>query len=865
MALSQAQKNFFNVIASNPEQAWKDMQSGKVNLPSYKDQFLKDGTGLLHLIVHGIIYRAPFSKEMYEYILSHSNLNIHDRANNKRESAYEVFTSRYKNTVELYGQYIDNEQALEMFSDTLCYLLKHSKNDNSSFNKGLALLIKYGYMNLYDELYQTRKADYEPSSDVLRFFTQRDDLARIQQLFADFPDFSKKAATFNAYRVAPRAVGEISNFLVYAIDVQSFNVANYYMDNKMMLMDGKIQASNPYHNPYSTHSGRRSHPQAFAIHTFEQALRTGNMEILGKVIQTLDLEERKVFFNNKRNWNDSANSGYNYQVTKKPSNFVYMLNHENEAINQFAWTFLPEYFQSLKSDTKSQYTFIQNIITDDMSLDNILKALNIVLPEYEKHLKHEWGMFNDRFFDESFKTFKEDRSQLAPFGQILSLMVEHDLFRFSPEKLFNEAFFTNIEIFDTIANSGLDFNSNPKKDSTPFNLLSYYLKQYKSGIYQLKRDFDPEVIEKNESRNLNKIYQKMGDNLLSLQIESNMASNTLELTLKHENFLVLDLLTEQDLINLALKPPIMHKKMTEEVVRPEDIANLTREHQMTISQHLRFIQPQTLDNEENRLVYCNFIKKMMNIDYDFFQSSLLKDGTADLLNYPWYHLLRQHFDEPLLLNILDKHQQNIHELSQYTRFWDSPYLEKTFDFIKAQGADYDNSIGLITCCNREAVFLDYYLKKGGSIRYQTENDGNILHYLVDNRQFEHANVVMNHYPDLACEVNNQKKFPVSYAIVYFSKQCGDFSTEMNTSRKERVSLEMNTTKEFIAQSFKVGLISKSKTSFNFIYNQMQKYENITRLHPELKTMLNYGKMTKEMDNTYGGDEEEEDYAPKLKI
>jgi hypothetical protein len=864
MALSQAQKNFFNVIASNPEQAWKDMQSGNVNLASYKDQFLKDGTGLLHLIVHGIIYRHPFAKEMYEHILLNSRLNVHDRANNKRESAYEVFTSRYKNTVELYGQYVDNEQVLEMFSDNLCYLLKHNKNDNSSFNKGLALLIKYGYMDLYDELYQTRQSSYEPSSDVLRFLTQRDDLSRIQQLFADYPDFSNKAATFNAYRVEPRAVGEISNFLVYAIDVQAFNTANYYMDNKMMLMDGKIKPANAYHNPYSSQSNRRGHGQAFAIHTFEQALKTGNMEILAKVIESMDLDERKIFFNNKRNSNTDSNGTYNYQITKKPSNFVYMLNHKDEDIKHFAWDFLSEYFQSLKSDTKSQYIFIQNIITDDMSLDNILKALKTVLPYYEKHLKHEWGMFNDRFFEESFKTFKEDRSQLAPFGQILSLMVEHDLFRFSPEKLFNETFFTDSEIFDTVANSGFDFNSNPKKDSTSFNLLSYYLKQYKSGIYQLKRDFDPVVVKQLEIRNLNKIYQKMGDNLLSLQTESNLSSNALELTLKHENFLILDLLTEHDLVNLALTPSIMHKKMSDEVIRPEDITNLTREHQMTISGHLRFIQPQTLENEENRLVYCNFIKKMMNIDYDFFQSSLLKNGTADLLNYPWYHLLRQHFDEPLLLNILGKHQQNIHELSQYTRFWDSPYLEKTFDFIKAQGADYDNSIGLITCCNREALFLEYYLKEGGSIRYQTENDGNILHYLVDNRQFEHANVVMNYYPDLACEVNNQKKFPVSYAIVYFSKQCADFATEPNISRKEELRQKMNITKKFIAQSFEFGLISKSKTSFNFIYNQMQKYENITRLHPELKTMLSYGKMTKEMENTYGS-EEEEDSTPKLKI
>jgi hypothetical protein len=861
MALSQAQKNFFNVITSDSEKAWHDMQSGLINLASYKEQFLKDGTGLLHLVVYGVLYKQPFFREMYEYILSHSNLNIHDRANSKRDSAYEVFTRRYPNTATLDGQYAsnDNEQALAMFCENLCYFLKYNKNDNTSFNKGLSLLLKYGHKNLYDELYQSRGEKHQPNSDIVRYLTKTDDLPRLQQLFTDYPDFIKKVATFNAYQIEARRHGEISNFLIYAIDKKAFKIANYYMDNSLMPMDGKIVPANQYHNPYTQHSryGHRStySQGAFAKHTFFQALDTGNLEILTKVLDTLNPEERKGFFNSLSS-DDS-----------KKSNFVYMLTHQDDYIQNFAWQFLPDYFKSLKGDTKSQYIFIQNLISHHQPLDKTLKALNLVLPYYEQHDKVEWGHYNNYFFDYAFKNFKEDKSQLLIFGKIMKLMADNHLFRFLPDTLFNETFFTNKEVFDTVMQSGFDVNKHPDNKNEPFNLLSYYLKTFHSGIYQFKRDFDAEMVKADESSILKTIYQHMGDNLLSLQTDnSKMSRNVLEIALMQENFLVLDLLNHQDLINLALKPSILHQDMSDMVIQPEDIKKLTSEHQMTISGCLRFIKPETLEDKEKRNMYCAFIKKMVDIDYDFFQSTLAKEGALDLQNYPWLHLLTQHVDESLLLDIMNKHGKNMHDLSQSTKFWDAPSFDKTFSFIKKNGADYDNIMGLITCSNRNAQDFDSYLKHGGSLQFQGDNGNNIVHHLVQNRSFENATVVLNYMPELACEVNDQKKFPVSYAIVYFSKQCADFSTENNLSRREKIKQDMDIIKEFIAQSFQIGLVSKSKTSFNFIYKQMQKYENITKFYPELITMLNYGKMNKNINETYGmDDDEEEDYTPKLKI
>lgn len=265
MALSQEQKKFLNEITYRPKDCLDRIKNDHTYLESFHNQFLIDGTSLLHVVISCLSIdneNYNFYKEMANYILKNSSISLFDKKDNNKDNAYDIFYSKYIKVLN--GSF---SEKIKKYSSTLDNIDEKIKNtEDNVFELLLELIIssgkkitEYKYSEFiqfliinkrYSELEKILKINISPLislSKIMENIIKNDDILSLELLLKYKPTITEK---INKISITTTFSSDMSNLLSISLREQSYKVSEYFLKNFNFPLTGKIDISSYQTDPY---------------------------------------------------------------------------------------------------------------------------------------------------------------------------------------------------------------------------------------------------------------------------------------------------------------------------------------------------------------------------------------------------------------------------------------------------------------------------------------------------------------------------------------------------------------------------------------------------------------------------------------
>lgn len=794
MALSQAQKNFVTLLAQNPQAAFKKIQDQEIDLNSYKNCFYKDGTSLLHILINGVITTSHVHLPIITYVLENSNLSLEDKATSK-VSAIEFYQDYYKDY--LYNDYM--AQGLP-FVKNFYNLIKASGNKNavSSIYLCACNLKKYSLDIEYEDLLPQLKDKYNSAGNIIRQIILRDDIKALEEWFILNPKSKDyfleqnfflgdgKINTHNQEIVSGlRDKDEKSNALIFAIYKNAHKISPYIIDNNLLPLTGIIEKYEFYENVKS---------KSISVCALSQCVSSNNYELYEKIFYQLSKESLSEIFTTVEKI-----------LSKHPSTDLLdiVLNHSDIKFKNLIIQNAKDIMQFAKQPIHVLYS----IISSSSSIENISNMLDNFLPYFDISkfpTKPPYTSFANRFFSNVTNRVNISDKQYALISQSVYNLKNAGLLLYETHMVFRPTFFSDEKLFDCLVNGGLDLKNtsvllnNNSEQQKPINLLQIAVK-LRTGV----GSYNATEITNHNPKVLKKIKNMIGENALITN------GPTKDLIISHSiivnKYDILDLYSNEEIKQLI--------KIDKQFIKSWYNVTETKKFESFIHRCI-----------DSDIIFCD------NITVETPQGILKYDPL-------FYALLAYDTDINILDKILNKENKTINEFSKDPNFWNHITSKEIAQYVKNNGADYNNSeIILSLCQNLNLNTIDLYLKYGGNINYKDNNQDPLLHILVKGGYYKPANLLLEYYPELNSVVNRQNKFAVSYILEDLNKKCKDPSKIMSQPNKN----EFMDIVDLTCNMFSNGFEQSNKKPVEFLKTQLAKYEAIFTYKPELKNMFQYG-------------------------
>lgn len=805
MALSQAQKKFINVVISNPQQAFDDIKSGNINLNSYKNEFFQSGEGLLHFMVLGLKDNASIYFSMILHVLQNSTLSLQDYSGRK-ESAWKFLTDSYNK--DFNNNVLLNDYKIAQRTKHLEWTVEFLKNDKKAeyhlFISTLAKLAENKDLALYDELYtyipkqKTHSISY---GSLLSALIKNNDVNRLEQIVQD-DDVKKAMMTKGAsiYRNGKKNDNELSNFLVFAISCRNFEAAKYLMEQGLNI-DGTVEivktsygysSYNPYSSGYNHGSSSRRECK-YAVSAFTESINANMFEIYKQIFTSSPIEQLEPSLLK------FVTTYVNPYRTHGSSQIVHLLNHENP---QFK-----EYFQSRYSDIIKKadkklnilaQVLLSNIPFDEMKVMIEQSLINITEDDRSKSHSH---LYAQGLINNILQRDLNDLNVCHHAAQCLVALQQAGLNTYNTDALYTEKFFSSPLLIKEMIIQGWDFESNlPRKDNenkNPTNVLNIFLELYSKNNTNLQQDID------NVRLSLQALYDMNSTN----RFLPNKGMNLLENTLNKRNTLIFDLLSDDDILKF------------------NELANKSPAHYFGYK-------------AEIDINY--FAKRLIDLNIDFFTMIGAESSGHVNKTIPFYKLLEENADQKLMDTVLKNQNQDIHELSKETVFWNYVVSDETAQYVKERGANFDNPQMLKDVCTYATKGIRMYLKYGGNTSWRDGDNNNVLHTLLEHKHagFELAFPIVEFAPQLCSETNRHGKFAISYFMPEIERTCVKNIGVKHPEDAHAKKLDL------LVNYLETGLDDATPKALKFLRQQMDKYTAVYNEIPHLRVLMEFNHLQK---------------------
>lgn len=791
MALSQVEKEFIQLAAATPNIAFHKIVEGELSLSSFKDGFYKDGNSLLHTLMTGLInnHSEKDYLSFILYILEHSSITLEDSSRGKSNPLEEYINHyQYLFDIEEISYNLTKEIAFNIFAMVSIKPI----SDITILSNLFVLLQKCNLHEEYDILikqYPNIKLSSFYALDLIVELIKRDDDIRIHDLFEQYPALSSDLPflPFPLYikdnsinNKTKRYSNEKSNALIYAIYQEAPKITDFFLALENLPLNGKVGIR------YGGHDNK-----FISTHALSQALVNNDFELYQKIFTKIPTENISTIL---------CQTEFTLTSSPSRSHFDLILQHNDERFLHF----IIEHAENIIKLSDKPYNFIYEIIGSNTSLKTIDDLLTIFLPHIDiinapKALNHD--TFSNRVFANIYDKKQYEAYDYEYITSILKKLNRTGLFNYTSDMLFKNKFFEDEKLFDAIIEGGLNLIEQKKLHPIPSNILFMGLKN--SSQFDINQRNNHNIIIENQKNIFLKIKNILKEDIF---IEHPHGS-LIEQAFIQNNYTLIDILSDQDILKIT-------------------------------NSHAAFLDRIPLFTPNIPLLE-NFLDRCINMGLSFFNNIEEAYNTS----HPFYHLLSININKNILDKILIKENKNIQELSKDSKFWKHINNQDSAQYAFDNNGYYSNPNTLLYLCHQHDFnVISLYLNFGGSLQYKNNDQGNILHELINKKFIDQADVVLSYMPELAGEVNQHNKFPISYFLELFNKNSQEMKNSPNINQQNLFKKQLN----FVAHNFQTGFNPLEKKAMIFLEAQLVKYTSIFACNPELITIFNYGMMQKKL-------------------
>jgi hypothetical protein len=530
MALSKIHKNFLSTLSSNPNEVALQLINNNDFLNSFDKQFLNDGTSLTHVLIDGYIYQYPKYKQITLDILENTHLNLFQKKDSKKKSAYDIFIETNADKIKNFNSFPLEEQ--DQFSLQYFELIQANNLKTPIYYYVLALefFLIHDYDDYYKKLFTIPLPIYNYSSTSLtQNIILKNNISYLTQIFEKFP--TTKLEITSTYFLDKNYKNEKSNLLIFSIRNNSHNISNYFLENFNFLLSGKVST----HSEYSYNIYRTNNPNNPIIftHAVLEAINQNNFELFVKLLTKM----------NKNDLIQSLNSSNNYNNTIVLDK---ILTHSDIRYINTLHEHLP-IIKDMNNQTKIE--FMKNLIESPSQFSEIRSILELFEPEKtfldaynaNRILNYFWQNINGRDIIND--------QDIIDIVAIYNIFKKNDLEFWNPDFLFNLKLLERPLLLEALLNNGLNINIYPDIHSNQSLNLLCTLTQNKNTTYLLEHD--------KYQKSLSLIYQHS----LGLNIKDNYYSKLLRFSLKNESKSIYNLITKQNIIDYDMNNGMLFNEL----------------------------------------------------------------------------------------------------------------------------------------------------------------------------------------------------------------------------------------------------------------------------------------------------------------
>lgn len=239
--------------------------------------------------------------------------------------------------------------------------------------------------------------------------------------------------------------------------------------------------------------------------------------------------------------------------------------------------------------------------------------------------------------------------------------------------------------------------------------------------------------------------------------------------------------------------------------------------------HLKFTDEKT---------YHQFVYRLFHLDFSFTNPN----------NKPFLQLISHSDDLSFIKEVIKK--ENIDLNLIVNNFKDITYYmnDKFYNVLKDNNINYQNPLIAKHLIHYPSKYLNLYIVNEGNITYKNEDNENLLHLAIQNKQFQNATILMESDKNLNLEINRQNKIPISYMLSNYSKLILE-DDKLKHKYNYKPSEDFLRCKE-IFNTFLNNLdFSTNKKSQKILIEQISKYQySLELIHGDITERILYGKI-----------------------
>ena len=796
MAFSNLQKKHLSLMTDNPKEFMQKCQEGKINLKDFRNEFFKDGTGIFHL-------------------LGESLANYRDMA-------------QYSDHFKLFNYILEQNNQLSMF--------QHSRRMESAFDNFLSFVKTSSKLNkVITSLLLKQKYVTEKEHNAIQQFTfllaEQGFNEEIEKIYNVFPE----ALTFNSVR----------NLFDRAIETKNNNLLDYLLSNEAVLAVVKNEIGQ-----YSFKTSKPNHEAEYG-NIVIKCMKSNNYEAMFKIIQKFPND---ILFNgNLVKVNEPRHKDASW-FRNGPHPLNIFLDEKNKEVFQKYYSLMPlkeraEWLGTHQENIrKAHVSSYDDVILNDLdtifsstekdksklSIYNHLLSLSLFPLDENKYQNMErileplWDKIPkvgsasiyrgvNPLFSNFFSAGKMPDAEIESFTNIFTRIVERGEFQYT-NNLFNAGFFNEPKLVKKLLDAGLKVDTLPTDrflmsdiKHIDINIYEFYIHAYnekRKGLSTLNSG----LVLENAHDTLNILYQ-YNPNLVFQ--ETTKKRSLLALAIEDNNVGIFELLTVDDI-----------KKFVE-----IDGDNLL--HSMKYTHHL---------DDEQKNSYNVLIDKLLQTE--IFDKFKLEEN-QETPKY-FHYLLDRGINFDLLDKVYKAANVDLNKEIQNSHFWQLINTQHAVEYLRTRLTDkihpenLNAIISYTTGPNTHGNYLENLLNIFPDF-YQYKKDGdNLLHITVKYNAYKKAIHLVEHYPELATEINNQGNLPIFYALSHIAKELENH-TKNNLGYNPR-NLHMNFREMF--SKIMPHSISNNEKENRKIEEQLEKYPIIKESFLDVLTEYEYNKMKK---------------------
>lgn len=797
MAFTTEQKKQLTLMVDSPKEFLNKLEEGNIYLPSYANEFFKDGSGIFHVLSECIINNIndDYIKIMNVLLLKENKLNIFQQIGRKQSAFYMLQEAANKNN----------------------YLLKIVNS----------FLLKINNLN---------GADNYLINKFICHLGENEEIKEIKKIFNNFPEYKT-----NSYI--------ISSLLKISIEKNDSNLFDLLLENKVIETELSKKISSLKFN------FEKQYYPSKVINVYGYAIYYGSEKVLNKLIEHFG---KKINFNGKIETIETKEiksfpierMNHPLTIALENKNISLSLNYYNKMdyIDKAEWISmvsnlsivnynnikdkiiedLPSIFASKEVLDIHKFTIFISLLRMNNNnnglekqkfqiMERVTNPLWNFLPPIEKSTRF---MGANSFFNNFYSKGDMSNEEINSFVNIFKKLVDYGHFEIT-DRTFSNSFFNEPNLAKKLIEAGMNLRTQPTT-----RYITEGTKDYEFNIYEIYINHYKKL--KQES-----LYNKTVD---SLDLEK--TKKTLKIIYNHNKELLFNPISKgYSVLQFAMEN---NCKEMFELISVEDFKEFKVRYGESMLQVLEKIYSHS---EDNRKSFDLCLNKLMEAEFDMSTKLITTYST-----YPLYYTFFDRVNDFSLLDkLMNKIDASLDSDIQSNDFWSNVKTNNAVEYIKnkinSEIEDKNAKKIMLEICsmsNNEDRFKNITNIFPNIYKTKFLANENILHIAIKEEKYDLAKLIVKKYPSLAIETNKQNKMPISYMIVNFSKtieKASGYNTFYNEMQKHR---------ELFQNVIEAGLTSSNKKANDFLESQLEKYKSISKAFPEIIKEYYFHKMNKSL-------------------